>query len=86
MATSRNSSPFHGDDSNADISETLDNIDSVIIPANNRVEQDHSNGEENIDDHGSDDDGNLNDDDAKNTTKSSSTKNMGGNLGDLDLK
>ncbi len=55
----------------------MDNIDSVIISANSLVEQDHSNGEENIDDEGNDDKENLNDD-AENTTKFSSTRKPGG--------
>ncbi len=77
VATSTESPPINGDVSNADISEIVDNIDSVIIPANSLVEQDHSNGEENIDDEGNDDEENLNDD-AENTTKSSSTRKPGG--------
>jgi len=80
VATSTESPPYNCDDSNADFSETVDNIDFVIISANNPVEQDHSNGEEIIDDHGSNDEENLNDD-AENTTKSSSTRKPGGQPG-----
>ena len=78
MATLTKSPPYNGDDSNADISETVDNIDSIIISTDNPVEKDHSNGEENIDDHCSGDKETLNDE-AENTTKSSSTRKPRGN-------